>query len=778
MPFPLTSPPAHYTACSFSTRCGIFYVGDLVQITLDQAGADSYEVRDYWGTVVSSGVFAGTLLTPTIPVGGWRPGWYRVHLLGAVTNHADYGRSYGATSFVVIRNDARFPAVPAPAVGRGDSSTLLDLPTKAVLGLGAAPLAITDAANPNAGGQLDDIIADLAVIDAYWRDPAHAAYADVARPRESIVTWPNGAVDQLLLPGSTGGDWLRVFAAPGVNGATTFVRSGTGSSSGARVRVYSPNSGALVEDMDNIAGTAAQVAAHVSATSAYIRAFDAQYNPSPAAMGSPLGIGSTKLAGVATAVTALAGLCDACEAVTSTSPDDPASAYEMFLFRQAVRGADLNMLVAGPAAPQIPTSVPTGFHAAFGGDWCDVLSAADPTIAAGGNLPLGRHQLGRYVDVLTHYGVHLKDRWHTGTAGAAISNGVFHPRRARDRILQCLLCEQHGITRERNQDRIDRNDGTEWAEPHWWQCADGSLLPDAGLFRTLAEETFGMVFDQALDFGPLGNDVFIGSVYRGLTGGVIVLAAGSHMDDCRVTLNIAATGTLTVSNAFGATITATVLDGRLTVELDDVPTYVRIPAAAAVSVHRCNDWPPVSSAAAWRSQSHRAVSMVGTEHAPAATDGTTWEQFTATATAPGSLVLRFDAAVRVDRLIIWCGAPVGLASTLLDFDVDTSVDNGSNWDTAATVTRTASSIAHGTDDTGVGCTRETWWDEQWIFDVPLDTARVCDALRINVRATSYGSEPDADCVDGIGDGDTAQHITIQEVAVLCDAAASRATQIS
>lgn len=786
MAFPLTSPPAHYTTCSFSTRrCGIFTVGDIVTITLSQLTATSYEVRDFWGTVVSSGLVTSTTLIPAIPVGGWRPGWYRVHLLGAITNDPDYGRSYGATMFTVVRSDARFPALPSAAVATGDSSALLDLPTKAVMGLGASVLRITDAANPTAGGQLAAIVDDIALIDTYWRTPAHGPYADTARPRQVMVSWPNGAVDSLLLPGSLGGDWLRVYVAPGVNGATTYVRSTPGSSSGARVRVYSPNAASLVEDMDNIAGTAAVVAAYVSATSAYVRAFDAGDDASPGTMGSPSAIGASKLTGVATAVTSLAGLVDAYECRTAAPVTSAASAHEQYLFRLAVKAVDFDAQVAGPAADLLPVNVPTGFFAAFGGDWCDVLSVSDTDSMPGSNLPLGQHRIGRYADLLRHYGVDLKQRWHTGHGADPLPDGVFHPRRSRSRVLHALLWEQHGVPRERNQFHEDRNDGTSWAQPTWWQTQDGSCLPDVGLFRTLAEETFGMVFDQPLEFGPLGGAVFLGSVYRGSSSSVVVLVAASHMDDCSVTLNVGAAGTLTISNAFGAQISGTVLDGRITIEVDDVPTYVRLPAAdTAVSVYRCNDWPTVEQAEAWRSQSHRAVATVEDEHAPAASDGG-WLRdfgsgegaFVQTGTAPASLVLRFDAAVRVDRLLIWAGAPHGIWSTLLDFDVDVSADNGSTWDTAATVTRTASSIAHGSDGTGVGCTRETWWDEQWIFDVPLDEPRVCDALRVNVRATSYGGEPDAACVAGIGDGDSDQRITIQEAAVLCDAAASRIPQL-
>ena len=311
--------------------------------------------------------------------------------------------------FTVYRSDARFPALPSAAVGRGDSSPLLDLPTKAVMGLGASLLTITDAANPTAGGELAAIVSDIAVIDAYWRTPTHGPYADPARSREVIVSWPNGAVDSLVLPGSLGGDWLRVYVAPGVNGATTYVRATAGSSSGARVRVYSPNSGALVEDMDNIAGSAATVAAYVSATSNYVRAFSALEDASPGAMGTPLAIGGSKLAGVTTAVTTLAGLVDAYECKT-IDVTDPAAAHEQYLFRLAVKAADFTAQVTGPAPDLLPTAVPTGFYSAFGGDWCEALSTADIDSLPSGNLPLGRHRLGRYVTLLDHYGIDLKTR--------------------------------------------------------------------------------------------------------------------------------------------------------------------------------------------------------------------------------------------------------------------------------------------------------------------------------------------------------------------------------
>jgi Tol biopolymer transport system component len=748
--------------------------------------------------------------------------------------------------------------------------------------------------------------------------------------------------------------------------------------------------------------------------------------------------------------------------------DDPATAYEAYLVRLAVKAGDFDALVAGPAPVSLPVDVPTGFFAEFGGDWCDLISSAETDSMPGGNLPLGRHALGRYVTALHHYGVDLKDRWRTGSSGEPIPNGVLHPRRARVRLLHALLWEQHGVPRERNQDAVDRNDGTVWDDRAWWQAEDGTCLPDVALWRTLAMETFGMAYAEPLSFGPIGDAVFLGSVYRGPAGAVVVLVAGSHIDGATVTLNVNTTGTLTVSNAFGATISATVLDGRVTVEVGDVPTYVRIPAAATVSVYRCNDWPPAAQALAWVSQSNRATAVVSGVPAQTAANGgwmtsyndgagayredrpvpallfdsdrtgnfeiystiagkvtrltsdptydswwprcspdgtkvlftrtpagvhdtdytqistwvcnmdgsglvnilplgvggwalqghpswspdgskivtmggavdlytcnpdgsgralltTTGQSFgladpayspdgtkilyvyggqvywvpaaggtptavtanawtnydpvlspdgttvaylshmsanpvadwavrlidlagtndraciadgainsrpewsadgeriffhrnppangesgvfslyainpdgsglapvftgpTGTAEYPvivhpvdgepfANITLTFPSTIRCDRVIVWAGPAHATWSTLLDFDVQISVDHAATWTTKATFTSSPTSIAHGSDDTGFGTTRETWWDEQWIFDVPFPAGPVdCNALRLNIRQVSYGGEPDLECLDGIGEGVATRLVTIQEVAVLCDAAASRTPQL-
>ncbi len=106
-------------------------------------------------------------------------------------------------------------------------------------------------------------------------------------------------------------------------------------------------------------------------------------------------------------------------------------------------------------------------------------------------------------------------------------------------------------------------------------------------------------------------------------------------------------------------------------------------------------------------------------------------------TPPDTAVLMWPQTTRVDRVVVW-----GLY--LIDFDVQTTVD-GTTWVTQATVTKTSNtSFQHGTGADNAGCERETYWDEQWIFDVPFPNGPMtCKGVRLYVRATAYGSEPDS-----------------------------------
>jgi hypothetical protein len=596
--FPLGSPPAGFAHCSFPNRAGVFFVGatQQPQVFLSQAGATGYSVRDYYGNVISSGSVSGTTVTPTAPSGGWKPGWYRVYLTGP-TNDPTYGNSLGGTSFVVIRQDARFP-VPAlnDSNGQGIGG---DLPMKAQIG-STTRLKLGDAADPLTtqydGSSLPQVSSDVDYIIANWSGPT---WADPVRTRDPWVAFEGQTWDRVALPGSGGtGFYLVVYPKDEtVDGSKVFVTLAAGSSSGSKVTISYPNSSTPVETYDNL-GNGPVAATTISNASAYVKAFY------PGGGANPIGgtqattvIGRAHGDGVSLVVSTLYPRVKHFEGPDNEPSPNAETAHLTRLFAGSVKAGNTNAKVIGPCVVSINDTVSLGnFFAAGGGTYLDEITFHDYNSMANGMGYSAKGRAAAFVALLAQYGLSGKRMWQT-EAGAAFTAvyGVHHPRRARVKAVHTLVWEQYGIPRERNVYWYDRHAGF-WAFPMWMMAGDRSLTPEFVVQRVLAEETYGMTHQSALSFGALGDKIFIGSVFAGSTSKCVELIAYSYMPGATVTLTVTgATGAVTLIDGLGNSSTATITGGRLVVPVQDIPTYVRLPVGASVSVYSVNDWPPVSN---------------------------------------------------------------------------------------------------------------------------------------------------------------------------------------
>lgn len=726
----------------------------------------NYLVRDYYGNTVSSGSYTGTVCTPTPPAGGWKPGWYRVYFTGSQTDTL-FGDSYGATNFCVIKANANFVTMPAATVSGnpGGAGEVPDLVMKGVMGAGTSRLTVTDTVT-GAGDTVTVAAANAARSRIYWPD------TDAARPRPLWTNFDHLTVDVLALPGAVSGTYLNVYCAtPAVSGATTFVTLAAGSVSGRKITVSSPNNSTVVETYDNLVDATAAVAA--LAASAYVKVF---------AGGSATGgtqavtaVGNVYQTATAAAVATLyAAGVTRFEGPQNEPPGNAETTHKMRLFQAWVHAGNASAKAIGPSTVDYAAFI--GFLNAGGGAYCDELATHLYNAETSSDLNLGRTTLQAVKDAMTANGVASKALWQTESTGAVFTSvyRVFHPRRARRVLLQTLLLDQYGIPKERNNPWYDVNHGF-WDFPAWLENADGSLNPQVALLRTLAEEIYGKSYVSALDFGTPGNNIFLGNVY-GTTDRVVAVMATSFIDNCSVTFTTDAASLVAV-DGFGNESTLTAVAGLVALPLTDVPSYLRVPNGVNVSVYSCNDWPKIKTAGQGLSASslvHHAT--VGTVNTPIPVDGgfitayngTNPGVYAPSDALPENATMSWENAVRADRLIIWSGSAWQNQTALVDFDVQTTTD-GTNWVTQRTVTKpTPTSFLFGTDGTAAGCQRETFWDEQWVFDVKLPIPVRAKGIRLVVRATSFGGAPDQAALDTGGDQGGTQHITLQDIAVLCD----------
>jgi hypothetical protein len=771
--FPASPVPAWHGYFTWPTdhKNGIFYPGDTVTMTLSKSGATDYEVRNYVGTIVSSGSISGTTVTPAPPVGGWDCGWYRLYATGpnTDTNDPSFGNSYGATNFVVIRDTPGFMRnnPDGEPIQGGDDSR--NIPARAVLGIGSTRtvignVSLCDADNPYypgvapgtgyCGNGMYTALYDAQQFVRFWRD-------DPVRPCETTCSIPYRTYDQLDISG------IRFYCKTGsLNGSQVFVAAGPGSSSGYKVTVSYPDAGTVVETYDNVANGTAMVTA-INAASNYLKVFGGGGAITTTAATA---IGNAFYNGVVTLVTYLYPHIKRFDGPSNEPTINAEAAHCMMLFQAAVHAGHPDAKAIGPCSINLVQDW-AAFAAADGFDYCDELSVHAYNFCTNGDLNLGRSRMEAFMSEMRTYGQEDKPVWVTESTHVFTSvYRIHHPRRSRVPLLQTLLMEQYGIPKERNQVWYDNSHGF-WSYPAWLWNDDGSCVPYAAMYRTLSEELYGTTHHHAIDFGSdAANRIALGSVYSSVGGSVAVMQLTSHMDDCTVTLAVSGSDNdLTVVDAWGNESSVSVSGGLAVVPLADIPTYVRLPVGVFVRVAEFRDWGAIDWSDPMRSISPLASATFSGASSPLIGDQSWQTSYgvgvaRASATTPDTAELVWTENIDVDRVIVWCGQTWQPWSTLLDFDVQTY--DGATWTTRATVTNdTASSFVFGTDYHNAGCWRETYFNEQWVYDVKLPATYSALGVRIYARETSYGGEPDHVSGDGQGQGDSNQHLTIQEIVV-------------
>jgi len=199
-------------------RNHVFYVGEPVRFKLEGKRLDRFEVRDYWGSLIDQGP-----AEESVQIKAVLPGWYKLYVYGKqpeapkvkgdldnliegqtkpaarpstlkeagpLKPPTDYSQIWGdivgGTTFVIFRNDTRFPAMP-PKGSRGSFGGIQDEVLRGVTGMGPQ----RHAANAD---KPEDTIKQLSFdvdIDKRFYLPL-----DPLRPRKLFFAFPNGTKNE------------------------------------------------------------------------------------------------------------------------------------------------------------------------------------------------------------------------------------------------------------------------------------------------------------------------------------------------------------------------------------------------------------------------------------------------------------------------------------------------------------------------------------------------------------------------------------------------------
>lgn len=204
-----------------------------------------------------------------------------------------------------------------------------------------------------------------------------------------------------------------------------------------------------------------------------------------------------------------------------------------------------------------------------------------------GDLFLARRTLDGLTDLLKKYHANSKELWQTEQGYFACVYGSYQPHlQARWTMLEMMVFEQFGLPKEHNHLWYDVSHGF-WDVPTWWENDDRSFNPALPLMRVWSEELFGTKFVKAYDLGPVGNKLYLGSLFAGDKKEVAAFMSAGSTDgkiQLRVGGGLVHFTKLHMVSAFGVETDLTVADGLATLPVPELPVYVELAAGQSLEV--------------------------------------------------------------------------------------------------------------------------------------------------------------------------------------------------
>lgn len=706
-----TSRPSDHRVASSDKWKEVFHANENVVLSLTDGAATTFQIRNYYGTVVASGAIPSG--ATDLNLGLMPCGWYRAYFVRGTPAGSPWYSAGGETMFCVVRGLsmptllADRPADGTPRVDTGGDYWIngLDIPAHAYTGFGHTRSGLSYSTNVAPATAACGVDADY-FTEWYVNDPARPIHSSGMCEMGDSYGYVDDETKNTII-----GDVVSLCVPKGM----TYFEG-----------MNEPNSqGVSVANM-----------------------------------------------------------------ITQTT-----------LFSNAVHAASASAKVLSPCTISVAEQYSGWFKDVLAGaaSYIDVVSFHNYT-GGSGELPVQRRVLDNFLAAITAAGVTSKPRYNSefGSAFMAVY-GSFEPRvQSQNIMLELMMCEQYGVPKENVAYFYDWQHGF-WDFPSWWIQNEGNEPhpgPLMALLRTYSEELAGKAYAARLDFGTIENDHYVGSRFTNPNDGtsvVAVMSGGRY--GSTVTLSIGGAAppqNVTVIDPWGNSSTVDVLSGLVTIDVEALPTYVRLPTGNTAAPEIVDYGIEVvraqrSSATA---SSQRADDVQEGIHsvysADKAIDGivdankdgslpTGWWRVcysgAETDSMPQYLDILFPRETRFDTVVVQTPAPWQHMSGLIDFDVQAWNSDTSEWDVVATHQEPTNTFQWASPQQTGNCFSDCYYSRCTVFVFRLEAAVATTKIRVYARQTTEGSEAIAESRTGYGvaGGECGQgspeHLTLQEVSV-------------
>jgi hypothetical protein len=450
---------------------------------------------------------------------------------------------------------------------------------------------------------------------------------------------------------------------------------------------------------------------------------------------------------------------------------------EMRPFYEAVKSVDPSLRVLGPGTVSIGPNDHglkwiEGFLKAGGARYIDAFSFhAYNTV--NGDLWLARKGLDTLEALLAKYGAGKLEKWQTEQGAFAAVYGSYQPRlQGRWTMLQMMVYEQHGIPKEHNHLWYDKSHGF-WDFPTWWENDDGGLNPAAALMRVWSEELYGTRFARAYDLGPVGNKLYVGSLFAG-PGKRVAAFQSAGSTDGTVELRVQGGRRLHTFSAFGVESDLPVLGGKAVLTVPELPVYVELAKGQQLEVARQDFGPnlalaPGVTVATSGTGQHPVDKSINNDSAKlhnGVLENWYWSQqkddqpwMDDTKSFPAWVELRLPRSTTLSRVMVYAAPPWQWQGTLLGYELQ--VYQSGKWVTLEHVKEPPRTFRVFSPATRT--TVDSFFSDRWVFQhhfKPVKTQR----LRLLVHNTTYGGGATAEVVEA--GGQTGPHqVMLREIEV-------------
>ena len=433
----------------------------------------------------------------------------------------------------------------------------------------------------------------------------------------------------------------------------------------------------------------------------------------------------------------------------SMSPEDCAQMYRALY--PIVKEIDPQAKVMGPVVCGIILPWHERFFKAGGGAFIDILSVHDYEGHESIDPVHWPWKFGALRAMMKEHGCGDKPVWQTERVITGIRGDQFlGPAQAVRTTLHRDLLETLGIPPEHNN-HYYLNQGGYSAVPSFLWSQSGPF-PGIPALRVRHAMTQGRRYAGTLDFGALGNRLFMGLRYTSAAGSTVVLRNLGLAKPETMELGISAGSAVEVVDAFGNRDSLPVKDGKIRLAVPQMPVYLRLArdqnVTAPVYDFGRNLAPRATFVYSGQTDRDYALlnnGVIETTHAGSPVGGTDgkklWIGKVATddkgLAVPETLDIVFDSSRTVDTLFLQATRPDNAFTALLDYDVQYRA--GGTWIDLAQVR----SACPPSDLV------ETFQSDAntWILDDNLHLVRfkpvAADALRLVVKRTTHGFFPDA-----------------------------------